>query len=94
MRTLLATAIFLDGIFALNSPADAARKYKRSAERHHYAPYYYVPRREAECARARHEDRRAFTRAIRVGRERRWGAVPKGAGEEAGVSPRDQARSY
>ena len=38
------------------APADAARKNKRSTERYRYAPYYYVPRREAECARARHED--------------------------------------
>jgi hypothetical protein len=52
MRTLLAIAIFVGGIFVVNAPADAARKYKRSSERH----YYYVPKREAECARARHED--------------------------------------
>jgi hypothetical protein len=52
MRTLLAIAIFVGGIFVVNAPADAARKYKRSTERY----YYYVPKREAECARARHED--------------------------------------
>ena len=55
MRTLLAFAIFAGGIVAVGQPADAAKKYKRSAERH----YYYAPRysREAvECERARHAD--------------------------------------
>jgi hypothetical protein len=55
MRTLLAIAIFASGILAAGPPADAAKKYKRSAERH----YYYAPRysREAvECERARHAD--------------------------------------
>jgi hypothetical protein len=55
MRTLLAIAIFAGGIVAVGAPADAAKKYKRSVERH----YYSVPRysREAvECERARHAD--------------------------------------
>jgi hypothetical protein len=57
MRTLFAIVIFVGGTLALNSTADAAHRYKRSAERYYYAPpYYYVPKREAECARARHED--------------------------------------
>jgi hypothetical protein len=56
MRTLLATAIVLGSIFALNPTADA-RKAKRSAN----APYYYAPpayysRRQVECERARNED--------------------------------------
>jgi hypothetical protein len=53
MRTLLAFAFVVGGVLALSSTdADAQRRYKRSAERY----YYYVPRREAECARARHAD--------------------------------------
>jgi len=56
MRTFLAFVIFAGGMLMVNAPADAARKSKRSTERYHYAPSYYVPRREAECARARHED--------------------------------------
>ena len=49
MRTLLAIVIFLGGMFALNSTADAARKAKRFAE-----PYYYYavpPRRGSTCTR-------------------------------------------
>jgi hypothetical protein len=56
MRTMLAIAIFTGGIVAVGPPADAAKKYKRSAERDYY---YYAPRysREAvECERARHAD--------------------------------------
>jgi hypothetical protein len=55
MRTLLAIAIFAGGIVTVAPPADAAKKYRRSAERH----YYYVPRysrEEVECERARHAD--------------------------------------
>jgi len=55
MRTLLALAIFAGGIVAVGSPADAAKTYKRSAERY----YYYAPRysrEEVECERARHAD--------------------------------------
>jgi hypothetical protein len=50
MRTLLAIVIFAGGIFALNAPADAARKSKRSAK----PPQ---PKVDLACeARARHED--------------------------------------
>jgi len=52
MRTLLGIAIFMGGIFVVNAPADAARQYKRSAERY----YYSVPRETAECERARWQD--------------------------------------
>jgi hypothetical protein len=55
MRTLLAIAIFAGGIVAVGPPADAAKKYERSAERY----YYYAPRysrEEVECERARHAD--------------------------------------
>jgi hypothetical protein len=55
MRTLLAIAIFAGGILALNSPADAARNYKRSAK----SPpsYSYDRSGDSACeARARHED--------------------------------------
>jgi len=55
MRTLLAFAIFAGGIVAVGPPADAAKKYKRSAERHQYsAPRY--SREAVECERARHAD--------------------------------------
>jgi len=55
MRTLLAFAIFAGGIVAVGPPADAAKKYKRSAERHYYsAPRY--SREEVECERAAHAD--------------------------------------
>jgi hypothetical protein len=37
MRTLLAIVIFLGGILALNSSADAARKYKRAKAYYYYA---------------------------------------------------------
>jgi hypothetical protein len=56
MRTLLAFAVFAGGIVAVGQPADAAKRYKRSAERHHY---YYAPRysrEEVECERAWHAD--------------------------------------
>ena len=47
-----AIVIFVGGIFALNSPADATRKYKRSAQQ-----YYYYPRTNSACEqRARAED--------------------------------------
>jgi hypothetical protein len=55
MRTLLAVAIFAGGIVAVGPPADTAKKYKRSPERHHYGPHYYAPRysrEEVECDRA------------------------------------------
>jgi hypothetical protein len=55
MRTLLAIAIFAGGIITVASPADAASRYKRSAERHYYsAPRY--SREAVECDRARHAD--------------------------------------
>ena len=55
MRTLLALAIFAGGIVTVGPPADAAKKYKRSAERHYYsAPRY--SREEVECERAAHAD--------------------------------------
>ena len=55
MRILLAIAILTGGIFAVGAPADAAKKYKRNAERHYYsAPRY--SREEVECERATHAD--------------------------------------
>ena len=54
MHTLLAIVIFVGGIFALNSSADAARKYKRSANPQQY---YYYPSTDSACEqRARAED--------------------------------------
>ena len=47
MRTLLAIVIFAGGIFAMNSPADAARKFR----------HYYYPSGDSACElRARHAD--------------------------------------
>jgi len=47
MRTLLAIVIFVAGIFVVNAPADAARKYKR-----------YYPSGHSACElRAQHADR-------------------------------------
>ena len=55
MRTLLSIAIFVGGIFALNSAADAARYYKRGAKAPAYG--YSYSRQDAVCeANARHED--------------------------------------
>jgi hypothetical protein len=55
MRTLLAIVAFLGGIFVLNAPADAARKYKR----------YYYPRVDAACElRAQHADRTGVYRGF------------------------------
>ena len=55
MRTLLTIAIFAGGIVTVGAPADAAKKYNRSAERLYYsAPRY--SREEVECERARHAD--------------------------------------
>ena len=60
MRTLLAIAIFLGGIFAVNNTsADAARKAKRSAQPPYYyrAPPPYYSRERLVCEeRARNED--------------------------------------
>jgi hypothetical protein len=59
MRTLLATAIVLSGVFALSPAADAARKYKRTGERSYpygYNAYPRYSREQVECERARHED--------------------------------------
>jgi hypothetical protein len=57
MRTLLAFVIFAGGLFALDAPADAARKYKRTAKSQHYSRQYYRYRRDSVCEeRARHED--------------------------------------
>lgn len=57
MRTLLVTAMFAGGIVAVgpHPPADAAKKYKRSAERYYYSVPRYS-RQEVECERARHAD--------------------------------------
>ena len=53
MHTLLAMMIFVGGIFALNLPADAAHKSKRSAK----PPYAYQPKVNLACEeRARAED--------------------------------------
>jgi hypothetical protein len=53
MRTLLAIVIFAGGLLALDAPADAARKYKRTAK----SQYYHYRRRNSVCEeRARHED--------------------------------------
>jgi hypothetical protein len=55
MRTLLSIAIFMGGIFALNSAADAARYYKRGAKAPAYG--YPYPGGDAVCeANAKHED--------------------------------------
>jgi hypothetical protein len=55
MRTPIAIVLFAGGILALNSPADAARKYKRSTKpAQHYS--YYRNEDPACEARARHED--------------------------------------
>jgi hypothetical protein len=43
MRTLLATLIALGSIYALTSPADAGRKYKRAPGSYYYAPYDAPP---------------------------------------------------
>jgi hypothetical protein len=59
MRTLLAIVIFAGGILTLGQPAEAAKKYKRSSERHYYGSHYYAPRysrEEVECDRARNAD--------------------------------------
>jgi hypothetical protein len=59
MRTLLAFAIVTSGVFALSQAADAARKYKRSAEPSYsygYGAYQRYSREQVECERARHED--------------------------------------
>jgi hypothetical protein len=59
MRTLLSIAIFVGGIFALNSAADAARYYKRGAKApaYGYSYGYPYPGGNAVCeANARHED--------------------------------------
>lgn len=55
MRTLLAIVIFAGGIFALNSPADAARKYKGGAKSPPHHSYYRGGHSACE-ERARHED--------------------------------------
>lgn len=64
MRILLAFAIFAGGIVVVESPADAAKKYKRSVERRHLgdrpnsavaSPQRYS-REAVECERARHAD--------------------------------------
>jgi hypothetical protein len=55
MRTLLAIALFAGGIFALNPPADAARKYKRNAKPPQYSYSYRSPDWACEM-RARAED--------------------------------------
>ncbi len=55
MRTLLSIAIFVGGIFALNSTADAARYDKRGAKTPTYGDSY--SRQDAVCeANAKHED--------------------------------------
>ena len=59
MRTLLAVAIVVGGMIALSQAADAARKYKRSADRSYsygYSAYPRFSRQEIECERAWHED--------------------------------------
>jgi hypothetical protein len=60
MRTLLAVAIVLGGTVALTQVADAARKYRRSAERsdsyYSYNAYPRYSREQIECERAWHED--------------------------------------
>jgi hypothetical protein len=56
MRTLLAFVILAGGVFALNAPADAARKAKRSAKTHYYAAQPRYSREAVECERARHAD--------------------------------------
>jgi hypothetical protein len=55
MRTLLAVVIFAGGMFALYSPADAARKYKHSPKSPPYYSYYRGGSSACE-ERARHED--------------------------------------
>jgi hypothetical protein len=53
MRILLTIAIFAGAMLALDSPADAARKHKRSYK----PPYAYQANAERVCQeRARHED--------------------------------------
>ena len=57
MRTLLAFAIIAGGMFVLHAPADAARK--RSVKPHQATAQQRAnwAREQAECERARHEDR-------------------------------------
>jgi hypothetical protein len=55
MRTLLALVIFVGGIFVVNAPADAARKYKR---------YHYSSAHSACALRARHADRTGVYRGF------------------------------
>jgi hypothetical protein len=65
MRTLLAIAIFAGGLLALDAPADAARKSKRTAKspqssqssQNDYRRRKTYRRADEACeARARHED--------------------------------------
>ena len=55
MRTLLAIAILAGGAVTMGQPADAAKQYRRSAERYYYSVPRYS-REEVECERARHAD--------------------------------------
>jgi hypothetical protein len=60
MRTLLAVTIVMSSVLAVSAAADAAHKYRRSAERssddYAYGAYPRFSREQVECERARHED--------------------------------------
>ena len=83
MHTLLAMMIFVGGIFALNLPADAAHKSKRSAK----PPYAYQPKVNLACEeRARAEIPRASLRATLVGLARPSPEVRTSTGADLGAS--------
>jgi hypothetical protein len=55
MRALLAIAVILGGMLALDTPADAARK-RAATQQGHAAPSRASQKAQVECERARHED--------------------------------------
>jgi hypothetical protein len=83
MRTLLAIVIFAGGIFALNSPADAARKYKRSAKSPQYYSYYRSGNSACE-ARARHEDPTGVYKGFPCWAREAFGRGTQGGGQGRG----------
>jgi hypothetical protein len=70
MRWLLAMAIFVGGILALNAPADAARKYKR-----------YNSGADSACElRAQHADRTGVYRGYQCWAREAFGQGTLGGG--------------